>query len=86
MRFDLHLEIEYSGAGTHETGWDVAERPSAIAAAHPSIFRRRYARKNRSADEQDANTVARWHRETRQTGTCRSLSTPSAHSSRDASR
>lgn len=41
-------------------GWNVPEDKSVIAEAYPSIFKNRYHREDRSADQQDAYAVARW--------------------------
>lgn len=41
-------------------GWDVPENKSVIAEVYPSILRNRYARGDRTADQQDAYCVARW--------------------------
>jgi hypothetical protein len=49
-------------------GWDVPEGKSVIAEVYPSIFRRRYPRGERSADEHDAYAAARWLREADELG------------------
>ncbi len=49
-------------------GWDVMEGKSVIAESYPSIFRHRYPKQDRSPDEQDAYSVARWLRETCERG------------------
>lgn len=41
-------------------GWAPAEGKAVIAEVYPSIFRKRYERAGRSADEQDAYSVASW--------------------------
>ena len=41
-------------------GWDVPDGKSVIAEVYPSIFKKRYHRGDRSADQQDAYAVARW--------------------------
>lgn len=41
-------------------GWSPAPGKAVIAEVYPSIFRRRYERDDRTADEQDAYAVARW--------------------------
>ena len=41
-------------------GWRPDPARSVIAEVYPSIFRKRYARDDRSPDEQDAYAVARW--------------------------
>ena len=45
-------------------GWDVPTGQSVIAEIYPSIFRNRYPREDRTADQQDAYCVARWLTET----------------------
>ena len=49
-------------------GWDVAEGKSVIAEAYPSIFKSRYPREDRTADQQDAYAVSRWLKETNERG------------------
>jgi hypothetical protein len=39
-----------------------------VAEVNPSIFRNRYEREGRTADEQDAHSVAKWLRETCERG------------------
>ncbi len=41
-------------------GWQVPCSKSVVAESYPSIFRKRYAREGRSADQQDAYSIARW--------------------------
>lgn len=41
-------------------GFDVPEGKSVIAEVYPSLFRRRYPKTNRTADEHDAWSVAAW--------------------------
>lgn len=41
-------------------GWEPAAGKSVIAEVYPSIFRKRYERGGRTADEQDAYATARW--------------------------
>ena len=41
-------------------GWDVPDGKSVIAEIYPSIFKNRYPREDRTADQQDAYCVARW--------------------------
>lgn len=41
-------------------GWTPAQGKAVIAEVYPSIFRNRYPREKRTADQQDANAVARW--------------------------
>jgi hypothetical protein len=41
-------------------GWDVPEKKSVIAEVYPSILRNRYPRGDRTADQRDAYSVARW--------------------------
>lgn len=41
-------------------GFDVAKGKSVVAEVYPSLFRRRYAREDRTTDEHDAFTVAAW--------------------------
>lgn len=45
-------------------GWDVPEGRSVIAEMYPSILRNRYPREDRTVDEHDAYSVARWLKET----------------------
>ena len=45
-------------------GWEAPTGRSVIAEAYPSIFRSRYPREDRSPDQQDAYSVARWLIET----------------------
>ncbi len=49
-------------------GWQAAEGKSVIAEIYPSVFRKRYPRQDRTADQQDAYSVARWLTETDQRG------------------
>lgn len=49
-------------------GWQPPEGKSVIAEVYPSIFRNRYPRGKRTADEQDAYAVARWLEETSRNG------------------
>lgn len=41
-------------------GWTLPAAKAVIAEVYPSIFRNRYPREGRSADEQDAYATARW--------------------------
>lgn len=41
-------------------GWEIPADRAVIAEVYPSIFRNRYGREGRSADEHDAYAVARW--------------------------
>lgn len=41
-------------------GWNVPPGKSVIAEIYPSLFRNRYPRSDRSADQQDAYAVSRW--------------------------
>ena len=41
-------------------GWLPSAGQSVIAEVYPSIFRKRYPKERRTADEQDAYAVARW--------------------------
>lgn len=41
-------------------GWEVPDGKSVIAEIYPSIFRNRYPKDDRTADQQDAYSVARW--------------------------
>lgn len=41
-------------------GWQVSNDKSVIAEVYPSIFRNRYPREDRTADQQDACAIARW--------------------------
>ena len=45
-------------------GWTPSAGKAVIAEVYPSIFRNRYPREGRTADEQDAYAVARWLAET----------------------
>ena len=45
-------------------GWIPEEGASVIAEAYPSIFKRRYPKDRRTADQQDAYSIARWLEET----------------------
>lgn len=49
-------------------GWNPPDGKSVIAEVYPSIFRNRYPRQNRTCDQQDAYSVARWLSETSQAG------------------
>lgn len=49
-------------------GWQPAEGKSVIAEVFPSIFRNRYPKEGRTADQQDAYCVARWLSEAQQSG------------------
>ncbi|MEC8557121.1 MAG: hypothetical protein VXZ82_19130 [Planctomycetota bacterium] len=49
-------------------GWQPAEGKSVIAEVFPSIFRNRYPKDTRTADQQDAYCVARWLSEAQQSG------------------
>ena len=44
-------------------GFTIPRRSSAIAEVYPSIFRRRFSKENRSVDEHDAYSIARWLQE-----------------------
>ena len=44
-------------------GWSVPKDKSVIVEIYPSIFRNRYARDDRTIDQQDAYAVARWLKE-----------------------
>ena len=48
--------------------WEIPAGKSAIVEVYPSIFKRRYPRNDRTADEQDAYATARWLRETCERG------------------
>ena len=41
-------------------GWQVANNKNVIIEVYPSIFRNRYSREDRTADQQDACAIARW--------------------------
>ena len=41
-------------------GWEIADNKSVLVEVFPSIFRNRYARDQRSVDQQDAYSTARW--------------------------
>ncbi len=45
-------------------GWEVPAGKSLMAEVYPSVFRNRYPREQRTADQQDAYCVARWLAET----------------------
>ena len=49
-------------------GWQVPKKKSVIAEISPSIFRDRYPKEDRTADQQDACSVARWLTETDERG------------------
>lgn len=49
-------------------GFDVPEGRSVIAEAYPALYKRRYNKDNRSADEHDAWSVAAWLKEADQRG------------------
>lgn len=49
-------------------GWIPLKGKSVIAEIYPSIFRNRFLRQQRSSDQQDAYSVARWLSTTSQTG------------------
>lgn len=49
-------------------GWNPAEGKSVVAEIYPSIFRNRYPRQDRTCDQQDAYSVARWLSETSERG------------------
>ncbi len=49
-------------------GWEPPPHGSVIAEVYPAIFRNRYPRDGRTADEQDAYAVARWLEETGRNG------------------
>jgi len=44
-------------------GFSVTSGKSVVGEAYPSLFRRRYPKGNRTADEQDAYAIARWLQE-----------------------
>ncbi len=44
-------------------GFTIPRRSSVIAEVYPSIFRRRFSKENRSVDEHDAYSIARWLQE-----------------------
>ena len=41
-------------------GWEIPKGKSVIAEVYPSIFRSRFPRDDRTPDQQDAYSVARW--------------------------
>jgi len=41
-------------------GWDIPEGVSVIAEVYPSILRSRYSKQDRTQDQHDAYSVARW--------------------------
>ena len=49
-------------------GWAIPAGKSAIVEVYPSIFKKRYCRQGRTADEQDAYATARWLRESCERG------------------
>jgi hypothetical protein len=49
-------------------GWQPPAGKSVIAEVYPSIFRNRYTKNDRTADEHDAYAVARWLEETARNG------------------
>nr|CRH05208.1 Conserved protein of unknown function [Candidatus Magnetococcus massalia] len=49
-------------------GWQPEAGKSVIAESYPSLFKRRYPRENRNADEQDAYALARWLQQSWQQG------------------
>ena len=49
-------------------GWHPPEGVSVIAEVYPSLFRKRYPKNGRTADEQDAYSVARWLEESARLG------------------
>ncbi len=44
-------------------GWQVPAGKSVIAEVYPSIFRNRFAREDRTPDQQDAYAITRWLKE-----------------------
>lgn len=57
-------------------GWTPAAGRSVIAEVYPSIFRNRYLRETRTADQQDAYAVARWLCEADELGILTNYFTP----------
>ena len=49
-------------------GWDLPDEGAVLAEVYPAIFKNRYPREDRSPDQQDAYSVARWLAETDQRG------------------
>jgi hypothetical protein len=49
-------------------GWEIPWEKSAIVEVYPSIFRHRYEDDQRTGDEQDAYSIARWLKETSEGG------------------
>ena len=49
-------------------GWQIPAGRSVVAEVYPSIFRKRYPRKSRSCDQQDAYAVCQWLREMNSAG------------------
>ncbi len=45
-------------------GWEIPSGKSAIVEVYPAIFKGRYSREDRTADQQDAYATARWLKET----------------------
>ncbi len=57
-------------------GFEVPEGKSVIAEVYPSLFRRRYPKGDRTADEHDAYSAATWLQETDRRGTLDSYFSP----------
>jgi hypothetical protein len=49
-------------------GWDLPRGKSVVVEVYPALFKRRYSRGDRSADQHDAYAVARWLQEADQGG------------------
>lgn len=49
-------------------GWQLPKEKSLIVEVYPSIFRNRYPREDRTADQQDAYAIARWLKEADERG------------------
>ena len=57
-------------------GWEVPDHKSVVAEIYPSIFRKRYSKDDRSADQQDAYSAARWLTEVDERGFLSKYFTP----------
>mgnify|MGYP000513019257 CR=1 FL=1 len=58
-------------------GWSIPEGKSVVAEAYPSIFKNRYDKADRTADQQDAYATARWLSEADERGfLCRYFDPP----------
>ncbi len=57
-------------------GWEVPAGKSVIVEAYPAIFKKRYPREDRTADQHDAYAVARWLKESGERGVLQQYFTP----------